>query len=731
MILIPTDKIDLLVWIISDPKCEEVGASIKSFPLFLKFQNDILAARGCIAYGLLFHCLAMRYRVNYGLRGDSKLMAVPFSASDTPKLRAEFSHPDSAIVYSCLSYLHEGLSKDQLKEALVHLQSTGPESQRVIYEGWICSVKNDVDEQELEEVDNILKVDISNTVQLDIMHKNLRYCMEVIFYWLNNFVFPRETFQFPARRASSAWNLVDSGSAIGFSGTDDNRFLLPLCVSQRRLEDNELLATNGAMIDRILSCTREKIELLTDRDGSVPLWETVLHMCMSCQTHALIDVSGQMAGVQNKDAAVFFAKHVHEGLFRGFVYFDTECRCWNVYEFDSRRILAIERSSVTEAECFVYFDESRCRGSDKKLMDKAVALVTLEPKITKDKFLQGCARMRKLSPNCQSLILAGTSEVVSAQSTAKDILEMIVENTVVMTRKGIVTFHERGSEYYSFPKPIEEDVTLDAMYKGPLSDYDDIRHFLEAKHETVELSRGVRKLVDHCSSIGEGLQAHYGKLSEECEREVEEEVEIQEEEEIELPRQIPYTQIDWEFAVAFSSPKELFGNLFKPLTAFINSNLQNIAQIQWSKKLFCTENFWRTIQQSNSTKDFSMYLRPVDGMLVMPDGRVVLISAYEADNLLPYWWNVTTPKCMLRHLFTSVSEHGFGREDIGVSTEVLTSVKLFRGYVQFSKEEIIELKKMFRGLSRGLLITELLFMRGRLKYFDRSDLDDFAVLSEN
>jgi hypothetical protein len=86
---------------------------------------------------------------------------------------------------------------------------------------------------------------------------------------------------------------------------------------------------------------------------------------------------------------------------------------------------------------------------------------------------------------------------------------------------------------------------------------------------------------------------------------------------------------------------------------------------------------------------------------------------------------------MLRHLFTSVSEHGFGREDIGVSTEVLTSVKLFRGYVQFSKEEIIELKKMFRGLSRGLLITELLFMRGRLKYFDRSDLDDFAVLSEN
>jgi hypothetical protein len=42
-----------------------------------------------------------------------KMMAVPYSASDTPKLRSEYSHPDMAIAYTCLSYCHRGLELSQ------------------------------------------------------------------------------------------------------------------------------------------------------------------------------------------------------------------------------------------------------------------------------------------------------------------------------------------------------------------------------------------------------------------------------------------------------------------------------------------------------------------------------------------------------------------------------------------------------------------------------------------
>lgn len=45
-------------------------------------------------------------------------MAVPFRACDTPSERAEFKHPDAAIVKTQLAYYHAGLQPAQLRDAL-------------------------------------------------------------------------------------------------------------------------------------------------------------------------------------------------------------------------------------------------------------------------------------------------------------------------------------------------------------------------------------------------------------------------------------------------------------------------------------------------------------------------------------------------------------------------------------------------------------------------------------
>jgi hypothetical protein len=39
-------------------------------------------------------------------------------------------------------------------------------------------------------------------------------------------------------------------------------------------------------------------------------------------------------------------------------------------------------------------------------------------------------------------------------------------------------------------------------------------------------------------------------------------------------------------------------------------------------------------------------------MLIMPDGRVGLVSAYELDKLLPEWWVASSqnPKAVLQHV---------------------------------------------------------------------------------
>ena len=59
--------------------------------------------------------------------------------------------------------------------------------------------------------------------------------MRVVEFYLEEVVFPKETRQFPFKIAGSAWDL-SAGRMRGFSGTADNRQLLPLGVKQHETE---------------------------------------------------------------------------------------------------------------------------------------------------------------------------------------------------------------------------------------------------------------------------------------------------------------------------------------------------------------------------------------------------------------------------------------------------------------------------------------------------------------
>jgi len=129
------EKLDLLVSLMSDWECQDVKENIKSFHLFEENRNNILAAQGFIAYGVLIHALSSWYRVHYHLNLQSRkcMAVVPYSASDTPKAQSEYSHPNMAIVYTLLSILNEGLSWSQFKEAMLSLQGMGPSSRSITY----------------------------------------------------------------------------------------------------------------------------------------------------------------------------------------------------------------------------------------------------------------------------------------------------------------------------------------------------------------------------------------------------------------------------------------------------------------------------------------------------------------------------------------------------------------------------------------------------------------------
>jgi hypothetical protein len=231
--------------------------------------QDLLALRGLLACGLLVHCLQRRHRVDYGIKhggsagagGDSGVgtrtsaygpgcapgeaigspkadqedrktrLAVPFRAADTPSERSLFAHPDTSILYTTLAHYGDGLTPDALHQAFKALTACDEEERSKIYELWF-SLSSPLDPADATSLDRVSKIDLSNDVQKVLLVRDFSANFETINFWLSRVVFPEETQQYQERLAATPWHLCDSPNRppVGFSGTDDNKLLLPLQV---------------------------------------------------------------------------------------------------------------------------------------------------------------------------------------------------------------------------------------------------------------------------------------------------------------------------------------------------------------------------------------------------------------------------------------------------------------------------------------------------------------------
>jgi hypothetical protein len=98
------------------------------------------------------------------------------------------------------------------------------------------------------------QLDPTNPVQMDTLHIHFSHNMALIDFWLLFCVFKKDTKQFPKNIGCSAWDLAANRrkTVVGFSGTNDNRCLMPLQVHQAETQVIELQATNGKMLDLII-----------------------------------------------------------------------------------------------------------------------------------------------------------------------------------------------------------------------------------------------------------------------------------------------------------------------------------------------------------------------------------------------------------------------------------------------------------------------------------------------
>jgi hypothetical protein len=363
----------------------------KMLPLFADESSaykKILLIRGLLMNNILVLCLKKRWNVQYGLHPGRDPLAVPFEAKGVPSEQAEFGHPDVAIILTILAFYFSGLTMSQFRDGLRHVLSSDDPSAE--YDRWAGSCNS---------LPKALKfwniINLDDEGQVNDLWTHLRLNQSVLNHYMNNFVFPRLAKQFSIKLQASGWDLPlfsgskhNSASTVGFSGTNDNKSLLPLTIKQDDL--SALKQTNAEVLTYLLR-PQNRSYIHVWRDGKRLTEEGLLHKIASESIKVLIDAGAYILEMDNQTLVKSWLKADHQA--KAAVYFGPDNRAWVQYRGTKRTAPLLSTPFAENLdECLVYIDEAHTRGVDLKLPKNACGALTLALGQTKDHTVQGASK---------------------------------------------------------------------------------------------------------------------------------------------------------------------------------------------------------------------------------------------------------------------------------------------------------------------------------------------------
>lgn len=382
-------------------------------------EDDVFGAkclyllRGLISERIILLCLKKRWNVQFGLHPDRAPIAVPFEAKGVPSQTAEYGHPDTALILTCLAFYQTGLSKTQIAQSLQQIIRTDDPATQ--YEHWIHGCK--FLPATLRHV-NLLSAD--DDAQMEELWNYLRFDRHILNYYMNNFVFPRHAKQFGVKLQASGWDIPllsmrsssDTPSSpscltTGFSGTNDNKRLLPRTIKQDDLPG--LLHTNAEVLSYLLEERNKTCYQAVDESGQHLSERGLLGLLNRNRIRVLIDAGAHILEMENHDLAEAWLEIDHQA--QGAVYFDKNGRIMVRARFQKSPMPLLASSFADKMdECVVYVDEAHTRGTDLKLPLQAKGAVTLGMGQTKDQTVQAAMRLRQLG-STQSVAFVAPPEV--------------------------------------------------------------------------------------------------------------------------------------------------------------------------------------------------------------------------------------------------------------------------------------------------------------------------------
>jgi hypothetical protein len=365
--------------------------------------GGLLLLRGLLATGILLYAFReRRWRVDYGLAPMRTMLAVPYRAKDVPAQRAEFGHPDIAIILTCLSYYYGGLSEEQLRLSFEILLKQDDPS--LDYDLWVRECPAVPESLQTLSGVNIKSSEQWNAFLFPLFKRN----RATVDFYLSGVVFPKEAKEFPSKLSCSGWDLAeekehlltgmsrirstiaelaDSVTMLGFSGTNDGQYLLPFHITQH--DPVHQRGTNAKVLSYLLQSENKHYVCMRRTSGERQATCEFLKILVSQkpEIRVLLDVGAQMLDLENYELAkAWLAISANTSAA---IYFNEDDELTVLTRDGNTHLLISSPFAQQLDQCVVYLDDAHTRGTDIKFPSGFRAAVTLGPKVTKDRLTQG------------------------------------------------------------------------------------------------------------------------------------------------------------------------------------------------------------------------------------------------------------------------------------------------------------------------------------------------------
>ncbi|KAI6118454.1 hypothetical protein F5141DRAFT_1212382 [Pisolithus sp. B1] len=618
----------------------------------------LLHLRGLLASGiLLFALMERRWRVGYGLAPSRTMLAVPYRAKDVPAPRAEFGHPDVAIVLTSLSYYYGGLDREQLMLCFERLLTLDNPDQE--YESWVRDC--------LEVPENLRRISGVNAQSFDQWNQYLfpmfSHNQSTVDFYLSQVVFPQEAKEFPSKLSSCGWDLAEKREHVttGFSGTNDARYLLPTSTVQR--DPDHQRATNAKVLSYLLKPENDAYVQTSWPDGRRRTAEEFLTLVVEQEPEirVILDVGAQVLELRNNELATLWLELKPDAL--GAIYFDDEDELTVLSRDGTTQSLLESPYASRLDECIVYLDDAHTRGTDIKFPIGFRAAVTCgaqsyerSPDARYDYGDRSMRRAADLSNRMNIRNAAGKSD--GDMIHPSDILLWAMGETCTEIQNSAPYWAQQGrdhtSRYSAWSRFCGGEITsqeLAETWRQP--DAKTLEELYAPSTPKDHPLLSVPEIDQRCRELGVSSSPDLN-MDEEQEREIIHEMERERQVERPPPATPAVHQVSADVRrfvhTGIVTPRSKA--FFLIFNSFCDASTPIQEENVWSRHVFATSDYC-TVVQGRTQANVGEHLRPVTWILSsQPNGNptLVILSPFEVNELLP---EIRNSGSVCLHIYTS------------------------------------------------------------------------------